>query len=205
MKNVDHRTATVRRIGAIAVGLVLCASCSTTETSTVDTVTSTVDTVQTGDTAGPTTTPASGDTSPPPVEAPAVCTGAEYGDDTVILDGETLAAVAARVGRTEDELQRTNNFGIAGRPAFESADSLVVPCVENWPENTTFYELIDPATCEPEGFTLYGRYTVQPGQDAATIASQFGIAVDRLQAVDTVDLATIQPGDEIGVCQNWFE
>ena len=101
-------------------------------------------------------------------------TGGEFGDDTVILEGETLAAVAARVGRTGDELQRTNQFGTNGRPAFGSSDLVVVPCVENWPRNTTFYELI-------------------------------GITLDRLQAVNNVDLATIQAGDQVGVCQSWFE
>ena len=117
---------------------------------------------------------AGGNTSASGAATASVCTGGEFGDDTVILEGETLAAVAARVGRTGDELQRTNQFGTNGRPAFGSSDLVVVPCVENWPRNTTFYELI-------------------------------GITLDRLQAVNNVDLATIQAGDQVGVCQSWFE
>lgn len=147
----------------------------------------------------------SGDPSAPVAATASVCAGGEFGDDAEILEGETLAAVAARVGRTEDELQRTNQFGTNGRPAFGSSDSLAVPCVANWPQNTTFYELIDPATCgEIEYYSLRGLYRVQSNQDATAIAEQIGVTLDRLQAVNNIDLGAIQPGDQVGVCQRWF-
>lgn len=157
-----------------------------------------------------TTTPSGGNTAPPVAATGSFCTGGKYADNVVILEGETLAAVAARVGRTEAELQRTNQYGTNGRPEFGSSlytdNAVIVPCVGNWPQNTTFFEQIDPATCdEPEGYALRGLYTVQPSQDAAAIAGQIGIALDRLRVVNPdIDLDTIQPGDRVGVCQNWF-
>jgi LysM repeat protein len=132
-----------------------------------------------------------------------VCNSGELTDSYEHLDAgdDTIEDVAAQIGVPADALHRVND------PFPRPPDMpwiIGVPCVDNWPERVSFWDIIDGPVC-PDG-SHKGSYEVADGDTAEAIAARFGVTIEELVAENEVpeDVTAPQAGDTIAVCESWF-
>lgn len=115
-------------------------------------------------------------------------------------DAVTLEVVADRIDVAASALHQVNDP--FPRPAGMPWP-IAVPCVGNWPQGVTFYDIIDGPICS-DGSSI-GEYEARSGDDGESIASSLGVSVEQLTGTNDADLASLSTGQRVVVCASWFE
>jgi LysM repeat protein len=107
-------------------------------------------------------------------------------DRYVVQTGDTLSSIADRFGVTVDDIINANN--ITDPTGLHAGDELIIPSGEATPEPqeeptaapTTALQEEEPTAVPTSGSTGGTTYTVQDGDNPASIAAQFGITAEEL-------------------------
>jgi LysM repeat protein len=124
----------------------------------------------------------------------------------VIKSGDTLSAIAAQFGVSLDELISINN--ITDPTGLHAGDELTIPGADSTPQAqptpapraTSTPQQEEPTAQPTSDSTGEQTYTVQDGDNPASIAAQFGITAEELMAANGItDPTSLLVGDVLTI------
>lgn len=124
----------------------------------------------------------------------------------VVKTGDTLSSIAAEYGVSLDDLISVNN--ITDPVGLHAGDELIIPGANSTPQAqpTAAPQATSPPpqeepTAQPTSDDAGGQtYTVQDGDNPASIAAQFGITAEELMAAnDITDPTSLLVGDVLTI------